>query len=98
MTASLRFAGELNVYLNEFQTNLVPFPRLHIMITAMAPVVTKKKMETMRCDIQFITESCFSANTFFTKIEVFDAELETYRAISLNYRGAINAQEEHETL
>ncbi|ETO29394.1 tubulin alpha-3 chain [Reticulomyxa filosa] len=27
MTASLRFAGELNVDLNEFQTNLVPFPR-----------------------------------------------------------------------
>merc|ERR1712156_234042 len=28
MTASLRFDGELNVDMNEFQTNLVPFPRL----------------------------------------------------------------------
>merc|ERR1712045_831919 len=46
MTASLRFTGELNVDLNEFQTNLVPFPRLHFMITSMAPVTTKKKKET----------------------------------------------------
>merc|ERR1711971_740858 len=60
MTASLRFEGELNVDLNEFQTNLVPFPRLHFMITAMAPIVTPKKAETARTDIQGITESCFS--------------------------------------
>ena len=35
MTSSLLFEGELNVDLNEFQTNLVPFPRLHFMITSM---------------------------------------------------------------
>merc|ERR1711899_24668 len=55
MTASLRFEGELNVDLNEFQTNLVPFPRLHFMITSMAPVTTEKKKETARNDIQGIT-------------------------------------------
>jgi tubulin alpha len=27
ITASLRFSGALNVDLNEFQTNLVPYPR-----------------------------------------------------------------------
>ena len=68
MTASLRFEGELNVDLNEFQTNLVPFPRLHFMITSMAPVITRDKMETARCDIQGITETCFSAQNFFTKL------------------------------
>merc|ERR1712183_1051892 len=54
MTASLRFEGELNVDLNEFQTNLVPFPRLHFMITSMAPVTTEKKKETMSSDVQSI--------------------------------------------
>ena len=29
ITASLRFDGALNVDLNEFQTNLVPYPRIH---------------------------------------------------------------------
>merc|ERR1712156_1049586 len=46
MTASLRFEGELNVDLNEFQTNLVPFPRLHFMITSMAPVTTVQWLKT----------------------------------------------------
>jgi len=32
ITASLRFEGALNVDLNEFQTNLVPFPRRHIFL------------------------------------------------------------------
>ena len=70
MTASLRFGGELNVDLNEFQTNLVPFPRLHFMITSMAPVVTPKKLETARTDVQSITESCFNAQNFFTKLSL----------------------------
>jgi len=98
MTASLRFEGELNVDLNEFQTNLVPFPRLHFMITSMAPVVTKKKMETTNVEIQQITEGCFSARNFFTKIADFDAEEDKYMAISVNYRGTAKAKEANATV
>merc|ERR1719216_116712 len=43
MTASLRFDGELNVDMNEFQTNLVPFPRLHFMTSSIAPVLSEAK-------------------------------------------------------
>merc|ERR1711878_31762 len=98
MTASLRFEGELNVDLNEFQTNLVPFPRLHFMITAMAPVTTEKKKETARNDIQGITEECFSARNFFTKIADFDAEEDKYMAISVNYRGDVKSKEANATV
>jgi len=92
MTASLRFAGELNVDLNEFQTNLVPFPRLHFMIMSMAPVTTEKKKETTNNEIRPITESCFAAKNFFAKIADFDAEEDKYMAISVNYRGQIKAK------
>ena len=34
----MRFAGELNVDLNEITTNLVPFPRLHYLMPALAPL------------------------------------------------------------
>jgi len=88
----LRFEGELNVDLNEFQTNLVPFPRLHFMITSMAPVTTKKKKETARNDIQGITEMCFDAKNFFAKIADFDAEEDKYMACSVNYRGNVKAK------
>merc|ERR1711897_102369 len=98
MTASLRFEGELNVDLNEFQTNLVPFPRLHFMITSMAPVTTPKKKETARNDIQGITESCFSAQNFFTKIADFDPEEDKYMAISVNYRGDVKSKEANATV
>merc|ERR1712073_54165 len=81
MTASLRFAGELNVDLNEFQTNLVPFPRLHFMITSMAPVTTEKKKDSMPNDTRSITELCFSPQSFFTKLPDFDVEEDKYMAI-----------------
>jgi len=93
MTASLRFAGELNVDLNEFQTNLVPFPRLHFMITSMAPVTTKKKKETANTDTDEITKECFAQKHFFAKIADFDPEEDKYMAISMNYRGSIKAKE-----
>merc|ERR1712129_393667 len=98
MTASLRFEGELNVDLNEFQTNLVPFPRLHFMLTAMAPITTAKKAETQRNDIQRVTESCFSAQNFFTKIADFDAEEDKYMALSLNFRGPVQSKEANATV
>merc|ERR1712051_578940 len=98
VTASLRFAGELNVDLNEFQTNLVPFPRLHFMITSMAPVTTKKKAETTNCEIQPITEQCFAAQNFFAKIADFDAEEDKYMAVSVNYQGAVKAKKANATV
>merc|ERR1712157_601032 len=98
MAASLRFQGELNMDLQEFQTNLVPFPRLHFMITSMAPVTTPKKKETARNDIQGITESCFSAQNFFTKIADFDPEEDKYMAISVKYRGDVKAKEANATV
>ena len=36
VTASLRFEGALNVDLNEFQTNLVPYPRIHFPLVTCA--------------------------------------------------------------
>merc|ERR1712190_565246 len=40
LTASLRFDGALNVDVTEFQTNLVPYPRIHFMLSSYAPVIS----------------------------------------------------------
>jgi tubulin alpha len=98
MTASLRFEGELNVDLAEFQTNLVPFPRLHFMITAMAPITTPKKAESESNTVQYISEGCFAPANFFTKIADFDSEEDKYMAISVNYRGDVKAKEANATV
>jgi tubulin alpha len=98
MTASLRFEGELNVDLNEFQTNLVPFPRLHFMTTGMAPIVSKDKQETTKADVQSITDWCFQPLNWLVKIADFDPKEDKYMAISLNYRGTVKAKEANATV
>jgi tubulin epsilon len=37
LTASSRFHGDMNVDLNEICTNLVPYPRLHFLMTSLSP-------------------------------------------------------------
>jgi tubulin alpha len=98
MTASLRFEGELNVDLNEFQTNLVPFPRLHFMTTGMAPIVSKEKQDTLKADVQSITDWCFQPQNWLVKIGDFDPKEDKYMAISLNYRGSVKSKEANATV
>jgi len=43
LIASLPFDGALNVDLAEFQTNLVPYPRIHSTLTSYAPIISAEK-------------------------------------------------------
>jgi tubulin alpha len=97
MTTALRFTGELNVDLNEFQTNLVPFPRLHFMTTSLAPLLSEKKKSTATATVQQITDNCFQAKNFLIKYEGFDVAEDKYMAISLNYRGEVKSKDANAT-
>eukprot|EP00178_Gracilaria_changii_P021090 TRINITY_DN6265_c0_g1_i1.p1 TRINITY_DN6265_c0_g1~~TRINITY_DN6265_c0_g1_i1.p1 ORF type:complete len:452 (+),score=89.51 TRINITY_DN6265_c0_g1_i1:3025-4380(+) len=84
LTASLRFDGALNVDINEFQTNLVPYPRIHFMLSAYAPIVAKEKAHHEESSVAEITSSVFEPNAAFAKC---DPRSGRYIAVSLNYRG-----------
>ena len=43
LTCSMRFEGPLNVDLNEITMNLVPFPRMHFLVSSLAPLYTTNK-------------------------------------------------------
>merc|ERR1712087_361778 len=98
MTAALRFDGEANVDLGEFQTNLVPFPRLHFMTTALAPVISTEKATHEAQTVREITDACFQPKNMLVKYADFDPVEDKYMAISINYRGDIMSKEANSTV
>jgi tubulin alpha len=97
MTASLRFEGELNVDLNEFQTNLVPFPRLHFMITSLAPISNAEGFDTAPKDTRSMSDACFQPSSFFVKFNAWEPKEDKYMAVSLNYRGDVMSKDSNAT-
>jgi len=88
----------LNVDLNEFQTNLVPFPRLHFMTTAMSPITTTAKIQNENLQVQAITDSVFQPQNMLVKFSDFDPIEDKYMAVSLNYRGDVKSKEANATV
>merc|ERR1712151_511334 len=87
-----------NVDLGEFQTNLVPFPRLHFMTTALAPVISKDKASHEAQTVREITDSVFQPPNMLVKYAEFDPVEDKYMAISINYRGEIKSKEANSTV
>ncbi|GAO51429.1 alpha tubulin [Saitoella complicata NRRL Y-17804] len=90
ITASLRFDGSLNVDLNEFQTNLVPYPRIHFPLISSAPIISKNKAYHESHKVQDITFQCFEPQN---QMVVCDPRNGKYMACCLLYRGDVVPRE-----
>ncbi|KAL7673347.1 hypothetical protein ACOME3_008206 [Neoechinorhynchus agilis] len=86
VTASLRFQGALNVDLSEFQTNLVPYPRIHFPLASYAPILSRENALHENMNVQHITDSCFEPSSQMVKCDPRNGR---YMACCLLYRGDV---------
>jgi len=86
LTTSLRFDGQLNVDINEFQVNLVPYPRIHFLLCSYAPIVTPQKAVNERLSTAELTSAVFDPSTMMAKC---DPRHGKYMAVCMMYRGDV---------
>jgi len=86
LTASLRFEGALNVDINEFQTNLVPYPRIHFLLCSYAPVIASEKAFHESHSVAELTTALFEPGNMMVKCDPRNGK---YMACCLMYRGDV---------
>jgi tubulin alpha len=86
LTASIRFKGSLNVDIAEFQTNLVPYPRIHFMLSSYAPIISAERAYHEQLAVAEITNCSFEPSSMMAKC---DPRHGKYIACCLMYRGDV---------
>lgn len=95
ITAALRFEGCLNVDLVEFQTNLVPYPRIHYPLVAYAPTISAEKAFHEKLTTQELTHYCFDPANQLVKC---DPRHGKFMSCCLLYRGDVEPKEIYNTI
>lgn len=90
MTSSSRFEGSLNVDLNEITMNLVPFPKLHYLVSSLTPLysLADVRLPPRRLDQMF--SDAFSRDYQLIKA---DPKHSLYLACALMVRGKVEVSD-----
>ncbi|XP_043681597.1 tubulin alpha chain-like [Vespula pensylvanica] len=95
ITASIRFEGSVNVNLEELQTNLVPYPRIHFPLVTYAPITTPERAMNTTMSVQRITYDCFEPANQMVKC---DPRTGIYMSCCLLYRGDVSPSDVNNTI
>ncbi len=93
ITASLRFKGMLNTDIKEFRINLVPFPKLKFLISALTPLMQRKDLDYEQITSAKLAEEIFDDDHMMVDTTLGDTDLGTdggvFLASSVLFRGNI---------
>ncbi|KAI3382288.1 hypothetical protein SNEBB_011382 [Seison nebaliae] len=95
ITAPLRFDGSNNVDLNEFQTNLVPYARIHFPLVCYAPCVSSEYAQHETLTTSQITKFCFSNDNQMLACDPLEGR---YMACCLLYRGDVSPKDVNQVI
>ena len=95
ITASLRFPGRLNTDLNEYVTNLVPFPGNHFLTASFAPMRSTHSESVVRTNFGDLARETFMEENFTAEI---DWKSGVYLAACALFRGEVKAKEVDENM
>lgn len=90
LTASMRFDGSINVDLSEFQTNLVPYPRIHFPLVTYSPFNSVTRAMHEKVTVTQLTRQCFERSNQMLRC---DPSRGKYMACCMLYRGLIQVRE-----
>ncbi|XP_064394668.1 tubulin epsilon chain-like [Halichondria panicea] len=87
LTSASRFEGSLNVDLNEITMNLVPYPRLHYLVSALSPLYVSPDLRLPPRKLDQMFTDAFSKEFQLLKV---DPKHSLYLACALLLRGNVN--------
>nr|AJA30089.1 alpha-tubulin [Agmasoma penaei] len=95
ISASLRFRGDLNVDLTEFQTNLVPYPRIHFPICAISPMNPASKSSHEVNDVSSLVRNVYSRDNQLINCDIHSG---AFISSCLLFRGDVTSHDANKAL
>lgn len=86
LTSSSRFEGSLNIDLNEIAMNLVPFPRMHYLLSSLSPLYISEKVNLQVRGIEQMFSDAFKRENQLLQC---DPKSSLYLACALMLRGRV---------
>ncbi|XP_058789977.1 tubulin beta chain-like [Phymastichus coffea] len=90
VTTCLRFPGQLNADLRKLAVNMVPFPRLHFLLTGFAPLISRVCKVYNNLSVPELTQQMFDSRNVMAACDPRNGRYLTIAAI---FRGKISMRE-----